>query len=99
MKRFFFAAAAAVAVSLASLSSAEAGNYLFERSYYSHAPAKPVDIGPMAHRAPGGPFFTGPRGVAVNSGYRLQRSLMRVGGQVVDQTYEWDTWVQGSAKY
>jgi len=99
MQRFLPAAALAGAVLFGSLPSAEAGNYLFERSYYSHAPAKPVEIGPAAHRTPGGPFFTGPRGVAVNSGYRLQRSYMRVGGQVIDQTYEWDTWVQGSAKY
>jgi len=99
MKRILPAAALAAAVLFASLPGAEAGNYLFERSYYSHAPAKPVEIGPAAHRTPGGPFFTGPRGVAVNSGYRLQRSYMRVGGQVIDQTYEWDTWVQGSAKY
>lgn len=100
MKRLFFAAAPAVALLFGSLPAAEAGNnYLFERSYYSHAPAKPVEIGPQAHRAPGGPFFTGPRGVAVNSGYRLQRSFIRVGGQIVDQTYEWDTWVQSSAKY
>jgi hypothetical protein len=99
MKRFLFAATAAVA-SFGALPTAEAGNnYLFERSYYSHAPAKIVEIGPQAHRAPGGPFFTGPRGVAVNSGYRLQRSYMRVGGQIVDQTYEWDTWIQGSGKY
>lgn len=95
----FARAALALAALFAAVPSAEAGNYLFEQSYYSHAPAKPVQIGPAAHRAPGGPFFTGPRGVAVNSGYRLQRSQMRVGGQVIEQTYNWDTWIEGSAKY
>ena len=93
------AAAAFFAAVPGSRATAEAGNYLFERSYYSHAPAKPVQIGPGAHRTAGGPFFTGPRGVAVNSGYRLQQSQMRVGGQVIEQTFNWDTWIEGSAKY
>ncbi|MCE9605627.1 MAG: hypothetical protein K8U03_12100 [Planctomycetia bacterium] len=99
MTRILSAAALAVVVVLGALPRAEAGNYLFERSYYSHAPAKTVEIGPAAHRVPTGPYFSGPRGVAVNSGYRLQRSIMRVGGNVVDQTYNWDSWVQSSSKY
>lgn len=98
MKRLLIAAACVAAAVCGALPRAEAGGYLFERSYYSHAPAKPVEIGPQAHRAPVGPVFSRPQGVAVNSGYRLQRSIMRVGGQVVDQTYNWDSWIQTTNK-
>ena len=80
-------------------STLEAGSTIFERSYYSHAPAKPVEVGPQAHRAPVGPVFSRPQGFAVNNGYRLQRSFIRVGGQIVDQTYNWDSWVQRTNKW
>ncbi|MBA4018342.1 MAG: hypothetical protein C0483_14345 [Pirellula sp.] len=99
MKRTLLAAALAAAAVLGASPRAEAGSPIFERSYYSHAPAKPVEIGPQAHRAPMGPAFSRPQGFAVNSGYRLQRSIMTVGGQIVDQTYNWDSWVQTSGKY
>lgn len=98
MKRTWTAAALIAAALLGGLPQAEAAGYIFERSYYSHAPAKPVEIGPQAHRAPLGPVFSRPQGFAVNSGYRLQRSMMRVGGQVVDQTYNWDSWFQTTGK-
>jgi hypothetical protein len=91
--KWFFAAA----VLFAPAARAEADSYLFERSYYSHSPAAPVVIG---HRAPvGGPAFTRPQGVAATSGYRWQRSQIRVGGQVVDQLNTWDSWVQFHEKY
>jgi hypothetical protein len=90
-------ATAALLVAVASAFPAEAGSYLFERSYYSHTPATPVVIG---HRAPvGGPAFTRPQGAAVASGYRWQRSQIRVGGQVVDQLNTWDSWFQFHEKY
>jgi hypothetical protein len=92
MKRFL-----ATAVVVAFAARAEAGTYLFERSYYSHSPAAPVVIG---HRAPiGGPAFTRPQGAAVQSGYRWQRSQIRVGGQVVDQLNTWDSWIEFHEKY
>lgn len=96
MVRFLLSATLVVACGLAQ-SRAEADSYLFERSYYSHAPAKPVVIG---HRIPtGGPQFTRPQGMAVTSGYRWQRSQIRVGGQVVDQLNVWDSWIQVQGKY
>jgi hypothetical protein len=96
MFRFLLSATLVVACGLAQ-TPAEAGSYLFERSYYSHAPAKPVIIG---HRAPtGGPQFTRPQGAAVTSGYRWQRSQIQVGGQVVDQLNYWDSWIQFQGKY
>jgi hypothetical protein len=97
MKRFLLSAAAAVALLGASIAPASAESYLFERSYYSHAPAAPVVIG---HRAPvGGPQFTRPQGMAASTGYRWQRSQIRVGGQVVDQLNTWDSWFQVQGKY
>jgi hypothetical protein len=94
MKRFF---AAAVVAALGLASAAEADSYLFERSYYSHAPAKPVQLG---YRAPvGGPQFTRPQGMAAQSGYRWQRAQIRVGGQVVDQLNLWDSFIQVQGKY
>lgn len=97
MQRFLKSTTLVVALLGAVAAQAEAGSYLFERSYYSHAPAAPVVIG---HRAPvGGPAFTRPQGVAASSGYRWQRSQIRVGGQVVDQLNTWDTWIQTQAKY
>lgn len=96
MKRWFISAALVVACG-ASATRAEAGSYLFERSYYSHTPEKPVQVGP---RAPiGGPQFTRPQGVAATSGWRMQRNQIRVGGQIVDQTYIWDTWIQFQEKH
>ena len=77
MKRTLLAAALVVAAVLGASPRAEAGSPIFERSYYSHAPAKQVEVGPQAHRAPIGPAFSRPQGFAVNSGFRLQRSMMR----------------------
>ena len=95
MFRSFVAATLLVVCGLA-LSRAEADSYLFDRSYYSHAAAKPVVIG---HRAPtGGPQFTRPQGAAVTSCDRYQRSQIRVGGQVVDQLIYWDSWFQVQGK-
>ena len=96
MKRFFVAALLGAAACGAA-ARAEAGSYLFERSYYSHTPVDPVQIG---HRVPlGGPQFTRPLGFAVSSGYRLDRSQLRVRGQVVEQTNAWESWVQFHGKY
>ena len=76
---------------------AHAGSNLFERSYYSHAPAKPVQLG---HRAPvGGPQFTRPQGVAATGGIRWNYSQIRSKGRVVEQTYSWDTWFQSQGKF
>jgi len=96
MKRYLIAATLLAAACGGSL-RCEAGSYLFERSYYSHKPEHPVQIG---HRAPtGGPQFTRPQGVAATSGLRRQYTQIQVGGQVIDQLNMWDTWVQFSGKY
>ena len=95
MKRFFLVVVLAIAAGISR--DVRAGGTLFERSYYSHAPAKPVVIG---HRAPvGGPQFTRPQGIAATSGYRWQRSQIQVNGRVVDQLNIWDSWIQLQGKY
>lgn len=92
------AALSVFALVLAGARDAEAGSNLFERSYYSHAPAKPVQIG--THRGPpGGPMFTKPQGVAATGGIRWNYSQIRVKGRVVEQTYSWDTWLQTQGKF
>jgi hypothetical protein len=96
-RRLMAAAFLVAALGSFSVSPVEAGSYLFERSYYSHTPERPVVIG---HRAPtGGPQFTRPQGVAATSGYRWQNSQTRVGGKVVDQINYWDSWIQVYGKY
>ena len=97
MFRFAFGAAAAVALLALSIDRAEAGSYLFERSYYSHAPAKPVQVTP---RVPaGGPQFTRPQGFAAQGMSRWTYGRIVVRGRTVEQTYGWDGYFQSQAKF
>jgi hypothetical protein len=92
-----FPLAAAIAVALFAASPAAAGSYLFERSYYSHAPAKPVQVTP---RVPaGGPQFTRPQGFAAQGMSRWNYSRIVVRGRTVEQTYGWDGYFQHQAKF
>jgi len=96
MKRLLMSAALLATASACLPHAAEAGSWLFERSYYSHTPVEPVRLG---HRPPsGGPAFTRPQGGAVQAGYRWDRSQIRVGGQVVEQIQSWDSWFQVQGK-
>ena len=80
MSRFALAAAAAVVLFASSASPAAADSYLFERSYYSHAPAKPVEVTP---RVPlGGPQFTRPQGFAAQGMVRWNYSRIVVRGRM-----------------
>src|SRR5689334_22188765 len=97
MFRRVLAATAAVALLFVSAAPSEAGSYLFERSYYSHAPAKPVQVTP---RVPaGGPQFTRPQGVAAQGMVRWNYSRIVVRGRTVEQTYGWDGYYQTQAKF
>jgi hypothetical protein len=91
------AALAAIAAFGISAAPSEAGSYLFERSYYSHAPAKPVEVTP---RVPaGGPQFTRPQGFAAQGMVRRNYSRIVVRGRTVEQTYGWDGYIQTQAKF
>jgi len=76
--------------------AAAAESWVFQRSYYSHEPAERVQIGP---RATGGPYYTRPRGVYVNSGYRNLRSTIRIGGRTYDHLNVWESWVQTGSQF
>jgi len=97
MSRLTLATALAVAIFGLSASPAAAGSYLFERSYYSHAPAKTVQVTP--HMPAGGPQFTRPQGVAAQGMVRWNYSRIVVRGRTVEQTYGWDGYVQSQAKF
>lgn len=93
MKRFCIA----IVLAWAGLSgSAQAQQWIFMPSYYSHHPVKPVRIQRQYSR---GPVFTQQQGVAVTSGYRYIRSQINVGGGTFDQINIWDSWIEGGAKY
>ena len=97
MTRCALAAIAAVAALGLSAARSEAGSFLFERSYYSHAPAKPVQVTP---RVPaGGPQFTRPQGFAGQGMVRWNYSRIVVRGRTVEQTYGWDGYFQGQQKF
>jgi|SRR5689334_23022771 hypothetical protein len=97
MFRRALAVLAAVAVLGLSAARSQAADYLFERSYYSHAPAKPVQVTP--HVPYGGPQFTRPQGFAAQGALRWNYGRIVVHGRTVEQTYGWDGYFQSQAKF
>jgi len=96
MHRVALALTIVALVSAAPCSVALADNWMFERSYYSHAPVTPVQVG---RRATGGPFYTRPQGEYVRSGYRNVRSTIVVGGRSYDQSQFFESWIQVGGQY
>lgn len=81
---------------LTGVASAQQGSWLFEPSYYSHAPAQPVTIGP---RASGGPYYSRPQGAFVRGGNRHIFGTIVVGGRGFEQVNYWESWVQHGSQY
>ncbi|MGC4006595.1 MAG: hypothetical protein QM811_27130 [Pirellulales bacterium] len=83
-------------VALGSLSSASAADWMFQRSYYTHDPVTPVQVGPQA--PPGGPYYSRVQGEFTQSGLRTLRSTIRA-GHVVDTYQTWEGWTQRGVQY
>ena len=81
---------------LGSVVPANAENWMFQRSYYSHQPAEPVAIG---RRARGGPYYTRPQGAYFNGGFRRLRSTINVGGLVYDNLNLFESWAQTGGQF
>jgi hypothetical protein len=88
MIRFLLAMVAAAAL---TASTASAGSWVFQRSYYSHDPVTQVRLGRQVY---GGPYYTRPVGAYVKSGYRNLRSTIQVGGGSYDHVNVWESWIQ-----
>lgn len=95
MKRCFLLLAALLA-GFGSAPVAQAENWMFQRSYYSHQPAEPVAIG---RRARGGPYYTRPQGAYFNGGFRRLRSTINVGGLVYDNLNLFESWAQTGGQF
>ena len=76
--------------------SANAAEWMFERSYYTHDPVQPVRVGPQP--AANSPYYSRVQGAYTSSGLRQLRSTIRVGNSV-DNYYQWDGWVQRGVQY
>ena len=95
MKRTLFVAAIVFA-GFCSAPAAQAENWMFQRSYYTHQPAEPVAIG---RRARGGPYYTRPQGAYFNGGFRRLRSTINVGGLVYDNLNLFESWAQTGGQF
>jgi hypothetical protein len=71
-------------------------SWMFRRSYYTHSPARDVQIGA---ESTGGPRYTRPRGAYYSGGYRWLRSNIVVGGQVFDSFNVIESWGETGDKY
>ncbi|MDX1963853.1 MAG: hypothetical protein SFX18_11905 [Pirellulales bacterium] len=87
---------AALFLSFACAASAPAADWFYHRSYYSHNPVVPVQVGQP--RPVGGPMFTRYTGEYFNSGLRQVRNTIRV-GNTIDTYQEWDSWYQHRGQF
>jgi hypothetical protein len=76
--------------------SVHAADWMFERSYYTHTPVQPIQVGPQP--APGSPYYSRPQGAYTSSGLRQLRSTIRV-GNMIDNYYQWDGYIQRGVQY
>ncbi len=94
-----FAAALSCAALVVSPPSAQAGTWMFHRSYYTGAPPAAQPVAPIDPRVYAGPYFNAPQGDFVRGSWRMSRTTQNVRGRLVDQTYQWESWIQGGAQW
>lgn len=81
---------------IALTTPARAGSWIFRRSYYSHQPVTPVQVGVPSSR---GPYYVRPAGAYYNGGYRYLRSNIVIRGQVFDSLNVYESWGQAGAQF
>ena len=96
MKRFVIYLIALLAVA-ALTGRAEAESWIFGRSYYSHAPPRPIVVGQP--RAAGGPYYSRPQGEYTTSSLRYLRSFINIQGQTVDQYMVYESYIQVGSQF
>jgi len=72
-------------------------SWVFDQSYYSHAPVHSVRIG--ARPPVGGPLFSRPQGWYFSGGNRQVRSRIQIGGQTFDQLNLFESWGQTGSQF
>lgn len=77
-------------------SPAKAGSWVFRRSYYSHHPVTPVQVGVPTAR---GPYYVRPAGGYYNGGFRYLRSNIVIRGQIFDSLNVYESWGQAGAQF
>ncbi len=77
-------------------SSAQAADWMFERSYYTHTPVQPIQVAPSLRLAV--PTTAGRKVLTRRAVLRQLRSTIRV-GNMIDNYYQWDGYVQRGVQY
>lgn len=76
-----------------------AAPWIFQPSQFSQAPPLVQPTGPVDPRLYAGPMYTSPQGAYLRGAYRLSRTQINVRGRTVDQTWHWESWIQGGQQY
>lgn len=99
MARIFSLALAAMlfVVSAPVMAGGTTPSWVFQRSYYSHEPVRAVTIDRQSSGR--GPYYARPTGSYVRSGWRNNRSTIRIGGMTFDHVNMYESWVQFGAQY
>jgi hypothetical protein len=96
MKRLLTPLALFAVLALPSLTQAGGNSWIFRPSYYSHNPARPVEIG---RRYAGGPAFTRPTGDYYQVGTRYLNSTINVGPYTWDNVRVIESWTQNGSQF
>ena len=86
---------------MTAIPTAQAGNpptksWIFRKSYYSHDPVQPVQIG---RQRAGGPVFSRPEGDYVQAGFRRVYSSIQVPPYTWDNINIYEAWTHSGSQY